>query len=136
MAAACGAAIIVSFFNDAGSPAYQVVAGLRTRNIQLNSESVDVTNANSTGVWREVLSGCGVRTASISGDGVFTDDAGVEAIRDAFFENENRTAKIDIPGLGVIDGSFKVASLEFGGEYNNAVTFSVTLESAGALAFT
>lgn len=136
MAAQCGAAIVVSFMDDAGTPAYQVVAGLRTRSISMNSEIVDATNANSTGVWRELLDGCGVRNAAISGDGVFTDDAGIEAVRDAFFENESRTAKIDIPGFGVFEGSFRVSALEFGGEYNGVVTFSCTLESAGAVTFT
>lgn len=136
MAAACGAAIVVSFKDDAGSPAYQVVAGLRTRNIQINSEAVDATNANSSGVWRELLDACGVRTASISGDGIFMDDAGIEAVRDAVFENEIRQAKIDIPGFGVFEGNFKATSFQIGGEYNGAVTFSVTLESAGAVTFT
>lgn len=136
MAAQCGAAIIVSFKDDAGTPAYQVVSGLRSRNISLNAETVDVTNANSTGVWRELLSGCGVRSASISGSGVFADDAGLEAVRDAFDEHENRDAKIFIPDYGTLEGPFKVTALELGGEYNGEVTFSMTLESAGAVTFT
>jgi TP901-1 family phage major tail protein len=136
MAAQCGAGIIVSFKDDAGSPAYQVVAGLRSRSISLNAETVDVTSANSTGVWRELLDACGVRNASMSGDGVFTDDAGMEAVRDAFFENELRDAKIFVPAFGTFEGQFKVASLEFGGEYNGEVTASLGLESAGVITFT
>jgi len=136
MAASCGAGIIVSFKDDAGSPAYQVVSGLRSRSIAFNSETVDVTNANSTGAWRELLTACGVKSASISGDGIFNDDAGMEAIRDAAFDGTLRDAKIFIPGLGEMQGSFKVANLEFGGEYNGEVTASFSLESSGVITFT
>jgi TP901-1 family phage major tail protein len=135
MAAQSGQAIVVSFKDDAGSPAYQVVAGLRSRRIAFNAEMVDVTCAESTGMWREVLDAAGVRTASISGDGVFTDDAGMEAVRDAFFENELRDAKIFITGFGTFEGKFKVTALELGGEHNQQVTTSLTFESAGAITF-
>jgi len=136
MAATCGKAIVVSFKDDAGSPAYQVVAALRTRSIAFNAESVDVTNADSTGSWREILDACGVKSASMKGDGIFTDDAGVEAVRDAFFEGELRDAKILIPGYGTFEGKFKVTSLEFGADYNKEVTCSLGLDSAGEVTFT
>lgn len=136
MAAICGKDIIVSFKDDAGSPAYTVVAGLRTRSIRINSEMVDVTNSDSTGMWRELLSGCGVRSATISGAGVFLDAAGDEAVRDAVFENENRDARVLVPGFGTFEGPFKVSDLEFAGEYNGEGTYSLTLESAGVLTFT
>lgn len=136
MAAQSGKAIVVSFKDDAGTPAYVVVAGLRARSISFNAEPVDVTNADSTGAWRELLDGAGIRSASMSGDGVFTDDAGFEAVRDAYFENEHRDAKILIPGLGTFEGKFMVTALETGGEFNREVTYSLTLESAGVITWT
>jgi TP901-1 family phage major tail protein len=136
MAAVCGSGVIVSFKDDAGSPAYQVVAGLKSRRIALNAETVDITNADSTGRWRELLDTCGVRSASISGDGVFVDDAGSEAVRDAFFENELRDAKILIPSWGTFEGKFKVSQMEISAEFNDAAMVSLTLESAGELTFT
>lgn len=139
MVAQCGKGIIVSFKDDAGTPAYQVVAGLRTREIQMNAELVDVTSADSAGTggpWREALDACGVRSVTISGSGLFVDDAGSEAVRDAYFENEIRDTKITVPGFGDFVGSFKVTSLRLGGEYNAAVTFDMTLESVGAVTFT
>lgn len=136
MAAQSGKAIVVSFMDDGGTPAYQVVAGLRSRRIALNSETVDVTHAESTGQWRELLAGVGVRSVTISGDGVFTDAAGAEAVRDAFFEHEHRTAKILIPDYGTFEGTFQVTSLEFSGEHNGDVQNSMTFESAGEVTFT
>jgi len=136
MAAQCGSAIVVSFKNDAGSPAYVVVAGLRTQRIAFNAEAVDITNSSSTGRWRELLNDCGVRSATLTGEGVFVDDAANEAVRDAFDENELRDAKILIPSFGTFEGQFKVTSLEMSGEHNEAVMWSMTLESAGAITFT
>lgn len=134
MTAQCGSAIVVSMKDGSGS--FQVVAGLRTRRVQINAEMVDVTNADSVGRWRELLDGCGVRSASISGDGVFTDDAGLEAVRSAIFGNSLREAKIFLPGFGTFDAMFKVTQLESAGDYNNAETFSMTFESAGEMTFT
>lgn len=135
MAAQCGKAIVVSVKDDAGSPAYQVVAGLRTRSISFNSETVDVTNADSTNSWRELLSSCGTISASMKGDGIFTDDAGFEALRDAVFDRTARDAKILVPGLGTFEGKWRFSSLEVAGEFNKEVTYSFGLESAGEITF-
>lgn len=42
-----------------GAGGFVAVAGLRTRQITLNAETVDVTNAASAGRWRELLAGRG-----------------------------------------------------------------------------
>ncbi|KWT72371.1 Gene Transfer Agent tail protein [Hyphomicrobium sulfonivorans] len=136
MAAQCGGAIVVSFETAGETPTYKVVAGLRTRSISLNSETVDVTNADSSGHWRELLAGCGVRSASISGSGVFTGNEGFDEVQDAFMDRSVRDAKILIPGWGTFEGPFRVSSLEISGEYNDSVQCSMSLESAGALTFT
>ncbi len=56
-----------------GLGAFITVAGLRTRRIALNADTVDVTDAESAGRWRELLGGAGVRRASVSGTGIFKD---------------------------------------------------------------
>lgn len=134
MAEQCGSAIVISFKESGGT--YRTVAGLRTKSISLNAEGVDVTNSDSVGRWRQYLDGCGVRSASMSGEGPFTDDLGANAVNDAVMNNANRDAKILIPGLGTFEGPFKVTQLEYSGEYNDAVMFNMTLESAGEVAFT
>jgi TP901-1 family phage major tail protein len=136
MAAQCGSSFVISFKNDAGSPAYTVCGGFRTQRLVINAEAVDVTNSSSTGRWRELLNDCGVRSATLTGEGIFVDDAANEAVRDAMFENELRDAKILVPSFGTFEGQFKVTSLEMSGEYNDAGMWSMTLESAGELTFT
>lgn len=135
MTAQAGSQIVVSFEDDSSSPVHRVVAGLRTRSMAFNHESVDVTNANSTGLWRELLSSGGVRSASVSGSGVFKDDSGVEAVRDAFFEGEQRNVTFFVPAFGTFRGLFQVTQFTVEGEFNGEVTYSLSFESAGAITF-
>ena len=41
------------------SGTFLTVAGLRSRRIAFNAETVDITDAESTGRWRELLGGAG-----------------------------------------------------------------------------
>lgn len=136
MAAQSAKAFLVKLKDDAGTPAFQTVAGFRTRRIAFNSEQVDVTSADTTGNWRHLLDATGVQSCSFSGDGVFEDDSGFEAVRDAWSEGELRDVEITVPGLGVFTFKAKVTQLEIAGEYQGEVTYSTTWESSGAITFT
>ena len=119
-----------------GGNGFVTVAGLRTRQIAFNAETVDVTHSESVGRWRELLSGVGVRRASISGSGVFKDEASDARMRQVFFDGDVRTYQIIVPDFGRIEGPFQIASLEYRGDHAGQVTFEMAFESAGALAFT
>ena len=121
---------------DDGTGAFVTVAGLRARQIALNAEAVDVTNADSAGRWRELLAGAGVRRASLSGSGVFKDEASDARLRSVFFTGEIVAWQIIVPEFGRLEGPFHIASLDYRGEHAAEVTFEMALESAGELAFT
>ncbi|KQT55270.1 MULTISPECIES: phage major tail protein, TP901-1 family [unclassified Aureimonas] len=121
--------------DPAGGTAYATVAGLRTRRIALNAETVDVTDAASAGRWRELLGGAGVQRAALSGSGIFKDAASDATLRQLFFDGKVATYQAAIPDFGTVSGPFQITALEYAGEHNGEVTFEVTLESAGALAF-
>lgn len=112
------------------------VAGLRSRRIAFNAETVDITHAESQGRWRELLEGAGVRRASVSGRGLFKDAASDALVRQTFFDGLIRDCQVVIPDFGGIDGPFQIVGLEFSGEHNGEVIFDLSLESAGALTFT
>ncbi len=120
--------------NGAGS--FQTVAGLRARRIALNAESVDVTDADSAGRWRELLAGAGVKRASLSGSGIFRDAASDETVRLAFFDGLIRDWQVIVPDFGTLQGAFQVTALEYSGEHNGELAYEMALESAGAIAFT
>ena len=66
---------------DGGSPVgYATVAGMRTTQLSVNGEGVNVTSKDSGG-WRELLSGAGVRSVSVSAAGIFTGSAAEVRIR-------------------------------------------------------
>ncbi|MGN6118017.1 MAG: phage major tail protein, TP901-1 family [Nitrobacter sp.] len=115
---------------------FVTVAGLRSRRIAFNAEIVDITNAESTDRWRELLAGAGVKRASLSGRGLFKDAASDALVRQAFFDGTINDCQVVVPDFGTIEGMFQISSLEFSGEHNGEVTFDLALESAGALTFT
>ena len=135
MAAQRGRDILLRI-GDGGSPqGFTAVAGLRARTISLNQKTVDATDGDSAGRWRELLAGAGVKSAAVSGAGVFRDAAADALIREAFFAGEARTWRLTVPDFGVLEGPFIVAGLEYAGEHEGEATFALTLASAGAVAF-
>ena len=119
-----------------GNGLFVTVAGLRTRSLGFNAEAVDITHQESSGQWRELLAGAGVRSARASGAGIFKDAASDELIRQVFFDGIIRNWQILIPDFGVVEGAFQIASFELTGRHDGEVSFEMSLESAGALSFT
>jgi len=119
-----------------GSGAFTTIAGLRASRITFNAETVDVTTLESAGGWRELLGGAGVRSASISGSGVFRDANTDERARQIFFNGEVPNFQVVIPSFGIIEGSFQISSLEYAGNFDGEASFDLTMASAGALTFT
>ena len=121
--------------DETGGGSFVTVAGLRASRISFNADTVDVTTAESTDRWRELLSGAGVRSAAVSGSGVFKDQASDAAIRRVFFDSIAPAFEIVIPDFGTVTGPFHVTALEYAGNHDGEATFEVALASAGALSF-
>ncbi|PCH74340.1 MAG: phage major tail protein, TP901-1 family [Rhodobacteraceae bacterium] len=119
-----------------GTGTFQTIAGLRATRVSFNAESVDVTSLESQGGWRELLSGAGVRSASITGSGVFRDEGTDERARQLFFDGETPDFQVIIPDFGIIEGAFQVTSIEYAGSHNGEATYEMSMASAGALTFT
>ena len=119
-----------------GSGAFSTVAGMRTRRFALNAETVDITDTDSAGRWRELLAGAGVRRASVSGSGIFRDAATDAAIRTLFFDGAIRDFQLIVPDFGTLAGPFQLTALDYSGEHDGAVTYEIALESAGLIQFT
>ena len=114
---------------------FVTVAGLRTKRLAFNSETVDVTDADSAGRWRELLGGAGVQRAALSGAGIFKDAQSDGLIRAGFFAGAIAAWQLAIPDFGIVEGPFQVTALEYTGNHDGEVTFDIALESAGALSF-
>ncbi|MEL6127004.1 MAG: phage major tail protein, TP901-1 family [Pseudomonadota bacterium] len=119
-----------------GGSGFETVAGLRATRVSFNADTVDVTSLESTGGWRELLGGAGVRSAALSGSGIFKDADTDARARQVFFNGETPPFQIVIPDFGQIEGAFQITALEYGGEYDGEATFELSMASAGALSFT
>jgi TP901-1 family phage major tail protein len=119
-----------------GGGLFETIVGLRATRISFNAEAVDVTSLESQGGWRELLGGAGVKSASISGSGVFKDAGTDERARQIFFDGETPDFQVIIPEFGIIEGAFQMTSIEYSGSYNGEATYELSMASAGALVFT
>jgi TP901-1 family phage major tail protein len=133
MTAQKGKDLLVKIADGAG---FTTVAGLRTRRLAFNAETVDITHAESANRWRELLDGAGIKRASVSGRGLFKDESTDALMRQAFFDGTIVDYQIVIPAFGTVQGAFQITNLEFAGEHNGEVSYDMALESAGEMTFT
>ncbi len=116
---------------DAGG-AYTTVAGLRTTQLSINGEAVNVTNKGSGG-WRELLSGAGVRSVSIAGAGVFTGSTAEAAIQGHALAGTIAPYEVMFESGAKLRGRFLVARLDHAGDFNGERQYTLALESSGAV---
>ena len=135
MAAQSGKDMLLKL-DQTGSGSFLTVAGLRTRALAFNAASIDVTDAESAGRWRELLAGGGIKRAAVSGSGIFKDHASDAAIRSLFFAGTIRNWQLILPDFGTVEGPFQIVALEFSADHAGEVTFEIALESAGQMGFT
>lgn len=115
---------------------YQTLAGLRSKTVRFNARPIDVTNADTAEGWKELLPNAGVKSAEISGAGIFKTEESAALMRQAFFDQSKMDLRLILPNFGQIDGPFLIASLTYAGSYQGEVRFETTLLSAGLPVFT
>lgn len=129
MASASGRDLTVGF----GTPTPVTLTGVRTKSVTVNNEMIDITNDDDNG-WRDCLDEPGLKSVSISVEGVWVNDV-VRAI--AMSATDNATAAtVTFSDTATLAGNWYVTNYAETGEYQGAVTFSATLESQGALTYT
>jgi TP901-1 family phage major tail protein len=134
MAAQKGKDLLLKVDSD-GAGTFTTVAGLRTRAIAFNAEAVDITHQESAGQWRELLAGAGVKSARVTGSGIFKDAASDAIVRGYVFNGTIRNWQVVIPDFGTVAGPFHIGSFELNGRHDGEVAFDIALESAGELTF-
>lgn len=135
MAGQKGRDVLIKIGDGDDPETFVTVAGVRAKTISLNARTVDGTSGESAEAWRELIAGAGVKSASVSGAGVFKDAASDAALQQCFFAQTARTFQLVIPDFGVLEGPFLVEALDYSGDHDGEAAFAVTLASAGVLAF-
>ncbi|ANY18803.1 Phage major tail protein 2 [Tsuneonella dongtanensis] len=132
MTAQTGAAFLLKIGDGNQPPAYQTVAGLRTTQMSINGDTVVVTHKESGG-WRDLLSGAGTRSVSVSASGIFLGSAAEASIRGHALGGTIADYELSFEDGERMRGRFLVQRLDYAGDFNGERTYTLQLESSGAV---
>jgi predicted secreted protein len=110
------------------------IAGARTDSLTINNEPIDITDKDDAG-WRTMLADVGVRSVDAEVEGVL-DDASLIAVSVGTATSILQAWTIEIQGLGSFTGNWHLASFVITGEQADAVTFTASIQSSGAITWT
>jgi TP901-1 family phage major tail protein len=130
MPAQSGAAFLLKISDGATPPAYQTVAGLRTTQMSINGDTVVITNKESGG-WRELLSGAGTRSVSVSAAGIFLGSVAETAMRGHALTGTLDSYELSFEDGEKLRGQFLVQRLDYAGDFNGERNYTLQLESSG-----
>ncbi len=139
MAKQLGRALLIKIGDGESSESFSNLCGLNSKTLTINNTSIDVTTPDCAtpegALWTETLAG--LKNVSVSGDGFFEDSTTEARMNTVVMQNDNQANfEIVVPDFGTYAGAFRIASVEFGGETEGGVTYSISLESTGTVTFT
>ena len=132
MAMEKGSAFLLKVGDVAVPPVFTTVAGLRTTQLTVNADSVVVTNQGSGG-WRELLGGAGLRSVSLSGSGVFTGSAAETRLKANALSGVIDDYRVSFESGDTVTAKFLITRLDYAGDFNGERTYTLALESSGAV---
>ncbi len=128
-----GSAFLLKIGNGASPPVFATVAGLRTTQLSINGDPVNVTTKDSGG-WRELLSGAGVRSVSVSAAGIFTGSDAENRLQAHALGGVIDDYRLSFESGATLTGRFLVTRLDHAGDYNGERGYTLSLESSGPVA--
>lgn len=135
MTAQKGSAFLLKIGGGSDTPNFETVAGLRTTQLSINGDTVVVTSKDSGG-WRELLSGAGTRSVSVSAAGIFLGSSAEEAIRSHALAGTIEQYELSFEDGSKLTGAFLVQRLDYAGDFNGERNYTLQLESSGSVAAT
>jgi TP901-1 family phage major tail protein len=130
MTAQKGAAFLLKIGDGAQPPEYATVAGLRTTQMSINGDAVVITSKDSAG-WRDLLSGAGTRSVSVSAAGIFLGSQAETAIRGHALGGTVADYELSFEDGEKLRGRFLVQRLDYAGDFNGERNYTLQLESSG-----
>ena len=132
MTAQKGSAFLLKIGNGATPQTYDTVAGLRTTQMSINGDQVVVTHKGSGG-WRELLSGAGTRSVSVSAAGIFLGSTAEAAVRTQALAGTIADYELSFEDGAKLRGAFLIQRLDYAGDFNGERNYTLQLESSGAV---
>lgn len=135
MVAQAGRDILFKIEDTPGGGAFTTIGAFRSKSVKPMNPNTDVSDSASPGGWRELKVGFGLKSLSVSGQGIYKSAAAEKKLRDAVHNGATPNFQVILPDNGMYQGAFAV-EIEWSGNHDGEVSFSASLESAGELAFT
>jgi TP901-1 family phage major tail protein len=132
MPAENGAAFLLKISDGASPPTFQTVAGLRTTQFSVSGDMIIITSKDSGG-WRELLSGAGARSVTVSATGIFLASAAEMQVRNNALAGTLDTYQLSFESGEKMTGQFLVQRLEYAGDFNGERNYTIQLESSGGV---
>jgi TP901-1 family phage major tail protein len=132
MSAEKGSAFLLKVGDGGAPPVYATVAGMRTTQMSVNGEAVNITSKGSGG-WRELLSGAGVRSVSVSASGIFTGSAAETRVKANALAGLLDDYELSFESGERMRGKFLLTRLDYSGDHGGERTYGLSLESSGAV---
>ena len=132
MTAQKGAAFLLKIGDGALPPTYDIIAGLRTTQMSINGDTVVITHKQSGG-WRELLSGAGTRSVSVSASGIFLGSDAEDRLRAHALSGSIDDYELSFEDGARMRGRFLVQRLDYAGDFNGERTYALQLESSGPI---
>lgn len=130
MPAQSGAAFLLKITNGATPAVFQTIAGLRTTQLSINGDTVVVTHKQSGG-WRDLLSGAGTRSVSVSAAGIFLGSVAENTVRSRALDGTLDDYELSFEDGAKLRGKFLVQRLDYAGDFNGERSYTLQLESSG-----
>ncbi len=121
---------------DGSGGSAPVIAALRSTSFTISGDSVDVTDKDSPSQFRELLSGAGVVSVSISASGLLHGNSQTHTLITRTLNRSGNVYRLEFDNGDVLEGSFQIVNFEASGQYDKEQTYNISLESAGAITFT
>lgn len=133
MTALKGSLVLIRVGDGMASETFTTIGGLRLTEFELNQQFVEASDMES-GAWRKGIA-AGLRSARISGTGVFTGSAAEETMRGYAFGGSVKNFRFIFANGSSITGAFVITSYERSATHEDAEMYAIRLESAGALTY-
>lgn len=130
MTAQKGSAFLLKISDGETPINYETVAGLRTTQLSINGDTVVITHKQSGG-WRDLLSGAGTRSVSVSAAGIFLGSDAENAIRSHALAGSLEDYELSFEDGAKMQGKFLVQRLDYAGDFNGERNYTLQLESSG-----
>jgi len=132
MSAQKGSAFLLKISNGASPVVYETVAGLRSTQMTVTGETVVITSKQSGG-WRELLSGAGVRSVSVSAAGIFLGSDAEARVRANAMAGTLDAYELSFEDGEKLRGQFLIQRLDYAGYFNGERSYTMQLESSGVV---